>query len=405
MRISQHLFVGVNSSPLSRNLFINNDNVVKYLSNICLFTFPFKDEPHATRRELILKKYPEIKKLMVVDTRFKWIVLALVAFQVFSFYMLSQVSSLLLLCLTGYLVTGVINHAMTLAVHEISHNQAFGPSRPLANKLLGIVANLPIGFPMSITFKKYHLEHHRYQGDDVIDTDIPSRLEAAIFTTTFRKLVWVVLQPFFYGFRPLLVYPKNPSMFEFINLVAQLAFDYLIGVWLGWHMVLYMVASSLVAMGLHPVAGHFISEHYIMFEVNKAKVLAKARAMRALKNATDSNGHESTDNNNQHELSADDFINGVYAYDGQLLIPETCSTYTWLNWVTFNVGYHVEHHDFPSIPGTLLPKVREIAPEFYDSLHSHDSWVRVLWRYITDPKVGPFARVKRPHQAKYLSRN
>ena len=309
---------------------------------------------------------------MKVDPNFKWTVILMVLIQLLSFYLLRNVTSFWVLFAIAYCFGGVINHSLMLAIHEISHNQAFGASKPLANKLFGTIANLPIGFPFSISFKKYHLEHHRYQGDDVLDTDIPCRLETQIFTNTSTKVLWVILQPFFYALRPLFVNPKKPTFLEFFNVVIQLSFDFIIGQTLGWHIVAYMIGGSLITMGLHPMAGHFISEHYIMFKENKDLVL---------------------------KYSGNQLENGVYVSNGKLLIPETCSYYGPLNAITFNVGYHVEHHDFPSIPGTLLPKVRKMAPEFYDSLCCHTSWTNVLWKYINDPEIGPFARVKRPHRS------
>ena len=40
-------------------------------------------------------------------------------------------------------------------------------------------------------------------------------------------------------------------------------------------------------------------------------------------------------------------------------------------------------------------QVREIAPEYYNSLPYHTSCVRVIFDFITDPSIGLYARVKR----------
>ena len=58
----------------------------------------------------------------------------------------------------------------------------------------------------------------------------------------------------------------------------------------------------------------------------------------------------------------------------------------------------MEHHDFPSIPSSLLPRVREIAPEFYEPLCYHTSLLAALVRYITDPKMNPYSRIRRHEQ-------
>lgn len=135
-------------------------------------------------------------------------------------------------------------------------------------------------------------------------------------------------------------------------------------------------------MGLHPMAGHFVAEHYT-------------------------------------------WVQGT---------QETFSYYGPLNWFTYNVGYHNEHHDFPfvagassaaaaaaaaaqrvrvrgfmccreslllvartccgaarsppprpraAIAGTKLPTLRAAAPEFYDDRPFHSSWVKVLIRCVS----------------------
>lgn len=310
------------------------------------FVWSEENEPHTARRKEILSAHPEIKSLMVVDTNFKWVVLAIVFFQFAMTYAVSYFDfSWPLLFLITYVVCGTANHSLLLAIHEIAHNEAFGPLKPKLNRAFGIFVNLPIGVPMSVAFKGYHLEHHKYQGHEFVDTDIPTELEARLFTNTFGKTIWMIMQPFFYAFRPLVVSPKIASPLEVFNFALEIAFDVLVVYYLGWKSLFYMIAGSLLGMGLHPVAGHFVSEHYMF-------------------NKIDENA-------------------------------ETYSYYGPLNALTFNVGYHNEHHDFPNVPGSLLPKVKEMAPEYYDNLPQHTSWVKVLYDYIMDPSVGPFARTKR----------
>ncbi|KAL3228377.1 hypothetical protein MRX96_048604 [Rhipicephalus microplus] len=243
------------------------------------------------------KSTPQIKELMVTDPWFKWQIVGMVTLQLIMFWLLRDASWFTIVVL-AYCFGGVINHALMLGIHEIAHNQAFGQGKGLPNRLFGMFTNLPVGIPASISFRKYHLEHHRYQGIDTIDADLPTELEAKLFCHTGTKLLWVILQPLFYALRPVFAFPKPVTGLEVLNSVIQISFDCLVYYFCGGKVLFYMIGGSLLAMGLHPVAGHFISEHYM-------------------------------------------FKKGF----------ETYSYYGCLNWLTFNVGYHMEHHDFPAVPG------------------------------------------------------
>jgi sphingolipid delta-4 desaturase len=297
------------------------------------------DEPHATRRKLIVEKYPQIKELFGHCPRTKYVVAFVVVLQTFLAYQAPFMSWPVFLA-TAYVIGGTSNHCMMMAMHELSHNLGF--KKMLHNRICGLIANLPVLIPSAISFKRYHMEHHRYQGEEGIDVDLPTHLEGRIFNNVFSKTIFVIFQVLFYAFRPLYVNPKKPGVWELYNWIACLTYAAFIYAIAGYNGLGYLLVSSLMGSGAHPVAGHFIAEHYV-------------------------------------------FILGY----------ETYSYYGILNFFTFNVGCHNEHHDFPYIPGSRLHKVREIAPEFYENLPKHDSWVKVIFDYITDPAIGAFSRVKR----------
>ncbi|KYO25344.1 sphingolipid delta(4)-desaturase/C4-monooxygenase DES2 isoform X2 [Alligator mississippiensis] len=309
------------------------------------FEWVYTDQPHTARRREILAKYPEIKQLMGPDPQLKWVVSLMVLTQVVACYLVRDLPWKWVI-FWAYAFGGCLNHAMTLAIHDISHNVPFGNGRARWNRLFGIFANLPVGVPYSASFKKYHVDHHRYLGGDGLDVDVPTDLEGRLFCSPARKLLWLFLQPFFYTLRPLCVNPKPVTAMEILNAGVQVAFDLLLYLLWGAKPVVYLIAGSCLAMGIHPISGHFIAEHYM-------------------------------------------FLKG---YD-------TFSYYGPLNWLTFNVGYHMEHHDFPSIPGSRLPQVKKIAAEYYDPLPHHTSWVCVLWDFVFSDTLGPYARVKRTYTA------
>ena len=267
------------------------------------FYWESTDEPHATRRKEILAKYPQIKQLMGYDSRICLQIVIMVFAQFFMTYMVRNMSWIEIVVLS-YVVGGTLNHSLSLGLHEVAHNLAFGAHRPLLNRLIGFFANLPIGFAASITFKKYHLDHHKYQGDALMDLDLPTKLEALLFSSRIGKLVFVVLQPLFYTLRPVLVLPKTVTFLEIVNWAIQIIFNIVVFYTCGIKGLVYLWMGTLLGLGLHPVAGHFIAEHYV-------------------------------------------FVKGF----------ETYSYYGPLNFITFNVGYHNEHHDFPNIPGYRLPEV------------------------------------------------
>jgi sphingolipid delta-4 desaturase len=264
-----------------------------------------------------LAKYPQIKQLFGYDPSTKYVCTWWVVTQLLLSFLLRDASWTAILVI-AYVYGGFAAQALFLGMHEISHNLAF--EKGLHNRLFGCFSNIATVVPHFSMFQKFHMEHHQYQGVEGIDSDIPSRWECVFFTNALKKTIWVLIQPFFYVTRPFFVKPKTPGKWEFINWSVVIIVDILIFLYFGPKAFSYLLLSTLIAGGLHPSAGHFIAEHYVWIK-------------------------------------------------GQ----ETYSYYGPLNILSFNVGYHNEHHDFPRIPGSRLPALKKIAPEYYDTLPCHNS--------------------------------
>lgn len=325
------------------------------------FYWTKESEPHTLRRRAIMAKYPQVSKLTGYEPKTKWICSLIVALQFAVAYHLRNTSPLSWkFFLWAYIVGATLNQAIFLAIHELSHNLLF--KKPFHNKIFAIFTNLPIGIPYSASFQPYHQLHHKFLGDEYLDTDLPTRVEGIVLLNVLGKVFFATCQIFFYALRPMFITQIKFTYIHLLNVIVQIVTDAIMIKYWGVNAFLYFIMSSFLAGSLHPCAGHFIAEHYVLNENNVPR---------------DNGGREK---GNVSE---------------KLLPAETYSYYGSLNLLTWNVGYHNEHHDFPYIAWTKLPELRKIAAEFYEPLPQVKSWCGVLWYFCFEDINNLWCRVKR----------
>ena len=305
------------------------------------FTYSATREPHAGRAKEIMKRHPAIRELAGRNPWSALLVLLLVAFQTGAAWLLREQAAWVVVG-AAFAVGAFVSHTLWVLIHECSHNLVF--RNATWNRLVAIVANFPHLLPSAVSFQKYHLKHHAFQGVYELDADLPNRWEARLVGRSFlAKALWLLLFPIFQVTRPPRL--KEIRLFDgwvFVNIAAQLAYDAAVVVFLGPKALLFLGASFFFSVGLHPLGARWIQEHYL--------------------------------------------VSGT---------QETSSYYGILNVPALNVGYHNEHHDFPSVPWNRLPAVRRAAPEAYDTLFWHRSWTLLLLRFLFDPGLTLYSRVVR----------
>ncbi|GGH62792.1 hypothetical protein GCM10011379_13060 [Filimonas zeae] len=310
------------------------------------FVWSTEPNPHHVRVRQILKQHPEVKELIGKTPSTIFFIIGLVGAQITASYLLKD-SPWWLVFVVAYLFGAFVSHALWVMIHECSHGLLFKGKVP--NLLAGILANMPHLVPSSVSFQRYHLKHHAHQGEHDLDADLPDFWEAKLFSPNpLTKAMWFLFFPVFQVVRTARLNIELFDRWVFVNWVFQIAFDVALYSLLGPKAFFYMLASFFFSVGLHPLGARWIQEHYLTLHPTQ----------------------------------------------------ETYSYYGPLNKVAFNVGFHNEHHDFPSIPWNKLPELKEKAPAYYDSLISHQSWTKLILLFIFNPKLSLYSRVLRKEKVR-----
>ncbi|MDP2803634.1 MAG: fatty acid desaturase [Phreatobacter sp.] len=306
---------------------------------------PALGETHSARAKQILRDHPEIRGLIGRNPWTAAVTAAYVGIQlaVAVAFGWAGASWWWLALIVAYGFGAFLNHGLYVVVHDATHNLIFR-SR-FANRVVLLVADIPQVLPGAMGFRACHLAHHSHLGEMDGDTDIPHAWEARLIGhSTWRKAMWFLFFPVFQVLRVTRVRGvATPDRWMIANYVVNFGFAGLLGWFAGWTAVLYLFASFWFAISLHPLGARWVQEHFTGDEVH-----------------------------------------------------DTANYYGPLNGVALNIGYHNEHHDFPSIPWNRLPEVTRIAPDYYLTLPSHRSWTKLLIGFITDPAQSLWTRTVRP---------
>lgn len=308
------------------------------------FVYSKESEPHRHRTKTILKAHPQIRNLIGKNPLTILAIIGLVFIQTLAGWAVEGESWWIVFG-AAYLMGAFADHALFVMIHECSHRLIF--KSPVANRLAGIFANMPLIFPSSVSFERYHIKHHSFQGVHELDGDLPNHWEAKLIDNYFiGKVIWLLFYPFFQLFRISRLKEIKPfDKWIALNWLIQVVYVTAVSLFVGPKALVFMVLSFFFSVGLHPLGARWIQEHYL------------------------THGEQ-----------------------------ETYSYYGVLNHVAFNVGYHNEHHDFPSIPWNRLPQIKKTAPSFYNSLSYHTSWTKLFFRFLFDKEISLYSRIVRKNR-------
>lgn len=310
------------------------------------FVYSESCEPHRARTKEILKQCPQIRKLIGKNPLTIFVIIGIVSIQLGLAWLVSAQSWWIVVG-AAYLLGAFADHALFVMIHECAHRLIF--KEQWANRLAGIFANIPQLFPSSISFERYHIKHHSFQGVYELDGDLPNHWEAKMINNSFiGKVIWLLFYPFFQIFRISRLKEIRPfDGWIALNWSIQIVFVVAVIVLTGPKAIVFLLLSFFFSVGLHPLGARWIQEHYLT-----------------------------------HDLQ------------------ETYSYYGVLNTVAFNVGYHNEHHDFPSVPWNKLPQIRSTAPSFYNTLFYHTSWTKLFFQFLFDRNISLYSRILRSNRGK-----
>jgi sphingolipid delta-4 desaturase len=254
-------------------------------------------DPHWERRQAILSKFPDVRRLIRPDIRTLWYIGAVIAIQVG--LSIAVRDSLAAAVVLGITIGPILDMGVLVIMHELSHNRCTG--NIVIDRLLAITSNTLMLAPIAEIFRQHHGMHHYHLGHEDNDVDVPYDVEIKfVGNSSVRKFCWLFFNMVILPIRSLYKLEVKTSKFLVINWIACLGIATVV-FFVSTNVFVYLALSLFFSQGLHPANARQLQRH--------------------LWDGSDAKECNTVGND-----------------------PQTFSYYGWINAISLNVGYEPQSY-------------------------------------------------------------
>ncbi len=293
---------------------------------------------HIERSQKILRQYPEIKQYFGNYPPSVLAIAFLVSLQWFVAWLVRDLSWWQVGAI-AFLVGQFILHSLGIFVHEAAHNLIF-KSKLGSNLALFLIVCGSLSFGESLTYiavhgKTHHLQLNDYQYDHEL-------WDRNLVEFANNHLAWRILESLVH------LLPGGVIITDaIVSLLVKADSRQIKSAQISTS---FNILLTLTSLSLYILAWFAISPQATLYLFWSLTLMAS---------------------------------NWGITFRGQSIAEhhiyqqgKTFSTYSWTNIPFFNTGYHDEHHTFPQVAWIHLPKIKKIAPEYFnnDNPYSYFQW-------------------------------
>jgi sphingolipid delta-4 desaturase len=333
---------------------------------------------HRDRARAILRAHPEVRKLFGHSPASAIFCLLCSGAQL-ALAATSAHAPLWAVIALAWVFGSMLNVCLFQLAHECNHNLIF--KKTFANRVMFTITSLPMFLSGHHTWWAEHLTHHSDMG---AKKDFITRRRTFFLTSR-------ILSPMFFPYSLLMIVTQ--IFRSLIGLTFYISTDLIRGRLKPSDRTLAILADQHLISGYHrdgiepwaviyPVLNFTMCGLLFWCGFASSGLAGVAAVWAGLKPLVYLMAAQAFMTGFLHPLMLG-IVLGISHFHGTRRYQPSASNYgRVINWLTFNAGLHVEHHDIAGIPWHRLWKLRCTAREFYDDLETIPSYTLLGLKFV-----------------------